>query len=113
MEKKHTHKNHAYAQASRIHNKHHCDFDSKKVMRKVSSRKTLKIHEVNKYQAVNFESDAKHVSPEFYKLIKRSTKPRGYEPKTRLQWKSERGSDIRRKHLTERSMTNESKQTNC
>ena len=31
---------------------------------------------MNKYRAVNFKSDAEHVSPEFYNLIKRSMKTR-------------------------------------
>ena len=61
--------------------KHQFDFDNKKVMKKVRSKRTLKIHEVNQIilnedRAVNFKSDAEHVSPEFYNLIKQSAKLR-------------------------------------
>jgi len=61
--------------------KHQFDFEKKKIMKKVRSRRTLKIHEVNQiilneHQAVNFKSDAEHVSPEFYNLIMGSVKPR-------------------------------------
>lgn len=62
-----------------LEEKHQFDFDNKKVMKKVRSRRTLKIHEVNQIilheqVAVNQKSDAEHVSPEFYNLIMNSVK---------------------------------------
>ena len=61
--------------------KHQFNPEAKKVMKKVHSERTLKIHEtnhiiMNEHRAVNFKSDAEHVTPEFYNLIKSSMKNR-------------------------------------
>lgn len=65
-----------------VEHRHQFDFDNKKVMKKVRSRRTLKIHEVNQIilnekVAVNQKSNAEHLSPEFYNLIKNSVKKKG------------------------------------
>lgn len=46
---------------------HHFNFDNKKIMKKVRSKRTLKIHEAN--QIILHASDAAHLSPIFYNLI--------------------------------------------
>lgn len=61
--------------------KHRFNFEAKKIFKKVHSKRTLKIHETNQiilndHIAVNFKTDAQHVSPEFYNLIKNSKKSR-------------------------------------
>ena len=71
---------------------HQFDFDNKKVMKSVRSKRTLKIHEVNQiilneHRAVNFKSDAEHVSPEFYNLIKQSVKTPAKNKKPKLNQK--------------------------
>ena len=58
---------------------HQFDFEATKILRKVRTRGLLKIHEanniiLNEKQVVNFKKDAKHVSPVFYNLIKKSGK---------------------------------------
>ncbi|KAG4072026.1 hypothetical protein HA402_008467 [Bradysia odoriphaga] len=56
---------------------HQFDFNSKRVLKKVRHKGILKIHETNqillheKY-AVNFKTDAEHVPPMFYNLLKQS-----------------------------------------
>ena len=59
--------------------KHEFDFEEAAIMKKVRSKGLLKIHEANQIilheeVAVNFKKDAKHVSPVFYNLIKKSEK---------------------------------------
>lgn len=66
---------------SHEHHKTSIQLRTENIMKKVRSKRTLKMHEVNQiimneHQAVNFKSDAEHVSPEFYNLIKNSMKPR-------------------------------------
>jgi hypothetical protein len=56
---------------------HVFDFDSKKILKKVRNFGTIKIQEANQIirhegEVVNYKTDAKHVSPFFYNLIKRS-----------------------------------------
>lgn len=58
---------------------HEFDFDDKSILKKVRHRGVLKIHEVNQIvlhedRAVNFKTDAEHITPVFYNLIKREGK---------------------------------------
>lgn len=58
---------------------HEFDFEDKSILKKVRHRGMLKIHEVNQIiiyedRAVNFKTDAEHVTPVFYNLIKREAK---------------------------------------
>ncbi len=65
---------------------HEFDFDNKKILKKVRSKRTIKIQEANHIilkgnLAVNFRKDAEHVSPMFYNLIKNSNKRRPVNPR--------------------------------
>lgn len=60
---------------------HEFDFDNKEILKKVRSKRTIKIQEANQIilkgnLAVNFRKDAAHVSPMFYNLVKNSNKRR-------------------------------------
>ncbi|XP_037037920.1 uncharacterized protein LOC119075557 [Bradysia coprophila] len=68
--------------------KHQFDFANKEILKKVRSKRTIKIHEANKIilkgnSAVNFRKDAAHVSPMFYNLIVNSGKRRHVNPPRR------------------------------
>ncbi len=70
--------------------KHQFNFDGKKVMKNVRSRRTLKIHEanqiiMNEHKAVNFKKDSEHVSPEFYNLIIKNMKTRIVHQRNKMQ----------------------------
>lgn len=76
-----------------LETKHNFNFDGKKVMKKVRTKRLLKIHEanqiiINQHLALNFKSDAEHISPEFYNLIRKSTKRRNVNPKQQVNLSS-------------------------
>lgn len=57
--------------------KHQFQFAEKRVLKKVRHKGILKIHETNQIllhegYAVNFKTDAEHVTPMFYNLLKQS-----------------------------------------
>lgn len=57
--------------------KHQFDFDDKRILKKVRHKGILKINEVNQIilhegYAVNFKTDAEHIRPMFYNLLKYS-----------------------------------------
>lgn len=69
---------------------HDFEFDGKKILKKVRTTRTLKIHEANQIilkgkTAVNSKKDAEHVSPVFYNLIKNSVKRRNITPQHRIK----------------------------
>lgn len=79
IEQKKPHSTALVSHVTRINPPHEFNFAEKSILKKVRHRGMLKIHEVNQIiineeKAVNFKTDAEHVTPVLYNLIKREGK---------------------------------------
>lgn len=78
---------------------HEFDFNNKEILKKLRSKRTIKIHETNQLilkgnSTVNFRKDAAHVSPVFYNLIKKQWKTSPYKPSETTSEPNEPATDV-------------------
>ena len=80
-------------------NHHVFDFDRKEILQRVRKKGLLKIHEANQIvlhgdKALNFKSDAAHITPVFYNIIKNNAKHPNVNPELPISYGSDSTSAL-------------------